>query len=197
MRGIVLLALAASLAFADTKSEADLKARLAAAEIEKAEMMRQLGARATADKAAATGRAAAIVGREDAAIEASAARESRDVNAAIAQNAVTVATQTALKAAEAAGEVRGQIIALLITTIAGFLSLIAQQYFKTQSEIRARKWALEDSAAHRAILLGKIEAVKNEAHAAYQEANNVGEKLKAIGVQVRDSNKGPKEAPKL
>jgi hypothetical protein len=47
---------------------------------------------------------------------------------------------------------------------------------------------LEDQRAHQKDVIDKLGQVKDEAHAAYKEANTVNVKIASIGMQMKDGN---------
>ena len=77
---------------------------------------------------------------------------------------------------------------LLITTVFGFLTLVATQLFKILTDSRSHKWEQDATAAHRRTELQKIDESTAQAKAAYNEANTVNLKLEKIGVQMKDGS---------
>jgi hypothetical protein len=130
-----------------------------------------------------------------------------DVNAAEAQRAVSNAEANE-RAALAAIAAKAQADALmgvsdrnnfatyatLITSVFGFLSLLAGFFWKAYSDSRDHRWLVESAnhaaqatAVHRALELEKLERVSSSAQAAYSEANSVNKKIASIGLKMADS----------
>ena len=130
-----------------------------------------------------------------------------DVNAAEAQRAVSNAEANE-RAALAAIAAKAQADALmgvsdrnnfatyatLITSVFGFLSLLAGFFWKAYSDSRDHRWLVESAnhaaqatAVHRALELEKLEKVSSSAQAAYSEANSVNKKIASIGLRMADN----------
>jgi hypothetical protein len=207
---LLILILLCGAAHAESKTEADLRARLAASEAAHASAMRDKAdlaaalAKLTAQGSAQTARAAiASTQRSDAssaaALNASEASDTAQANAAASQAtaqsnaliaqqaaaAASVAAASALKANANGNE------ALLITQLFIFLGGVAAYFYTAWTATRERRWKHEDddreravTAVHRADLLKQIGDVKHEANKAYSEANSVNVKLENIGVKM-------------
>jgi len=76
----------------------------------------------------------------------------------------------------------------MITQSFGFLAVVAGLLWKGYTEARDRRWALEDQRTHQKDVIDKLGQVKDEAHAAYKEANTVNVKIASIGMQMKDGN---------
>jgi hypothetical protein len=142
---------------------------------------------------------AARAGKNDAATVAAAAADAA-ADAATAQIIATANGAAARKAAEdaaimaqsATATARAQNVALMITQAFGFLAVLAGLLWKGYSESRDRRWAREDAQSNHQSVIETLGQVKDEAHAAYKEANTVNAKIATIGMQMKD---GPAVEP--
>lgn len=183
-------ALQAQLDAATAALAADQQNAMRAAEQQMA-LVEQLK-RATAAGLART--AAGTVSEKNATGAAAAAAANATVDAATSQAialsngiaAARAADAAALAANGVANTARAQNVAVLITTSFGFLSLIVATLWKAYADSRDRRWAKEDFAAHQKDVLEKLAQVKDEAHAAYKEANTINVKIASIGMQLKD-----------
>jgi len=177
---------------ADSKTEADLRIRLAASEAAHAAALRDK-ADLTAALAKLTAQDSAQTARASIASQSASAQRS-DASTAAATNAASASD------AAAAPTLSAQIAALhgvMITQVGGFLALLAGFLYKGWTESRDRRWAKQDEVelaavkkaellAHQQIVIRKLDEVKTEANAAYKEANTVNLKLQTIGVKMAD-----------
>jgi hypothetical protein len=126
----------------------------------------------------------------DAAADAATAQIIMTANGAAARKAAEEAAAlvqgVALTAQGAAATARAQNVALMITQAFGFLAVLVGLLWKGYSEARDRRWALEDVRDHQKDVIEKLGQVKDEAHAAYTEANTVNLKIASIGMQMKD-----------
>ena len=128
------------------------------------------------------------------------ARETAAVNAVAAQDAVINAVIAARLQEDALARVSSQndlathaIYATLITSVFGFLSLLASFGWKAFTDNRDHRWLVESThktelttAQHRVTELAKIAEVQESAKAAYTEANTVKERSLSIGLKMAD-----------
>lgn len=181
-------------AWAESKTEAELRARLAATEAglaaakqERAVLMASLAKLTVASTTAARGR---VNASDEAAVNAASAQATAEVNAAIARQAAAVAAAVAAVQGDSAQ--RGNT-ALMITQAFGFLAVLAGILAGLLKTSWDRRWAREDSdkakgeaATHREVVLTKLGQVGDKADLAYKEANTVNLKLEKIGVEMKD-----------
>jgi hypothetical protein len=205
---LLLVALLSCSLFGQSAKEKALQAQLDAAHAaldastRAADQLAQELAKANA-AAVAKAAMAARAGKNDAATVAAAAADAA-ADAATAQIIATANGEAARKAAQdaallaqgAAATARAQNIALMITQSFGFLAVVAGLLWKGYTEARDRRWALEDQRTHQKDVIDKLGQVKNEAHAAYKEANTVNAKIAAIGMQMKDNSPAVEPAPK-
>lgn len=199
----LLVALSCARAFGDSKVvEAELRARLAATEAERV--------------AAVKGRDDAIA-RLNAATTTRSRSEWRSTAAAVtaanalAQDNADAAAQAAISAQVGAAIMRTQISELqkrterngdtmILTEISGFAIVLLGFIYKALVDMRDRRWALKDlelhresdlkdKLEHRRELMTKVAEVREEAHAAYEEANTVNNKIATIGLRTNDGSK--------
>jgi len=180
---------------ADSKTEADLRIRLAASEAAHAAALRDKAdltaalAKLTAQDSAQTARAS--IASQSASAQRSDASTAAATNAASASDAAAAATLSAQIAAQHG------VYTVMITQVGGFLALLAGFLYKGWTESRDRRWAKQDEVelaavkkaellAHQQIVIRKLDEVKTEANAAYKEANTVNLKLQTIGVKMAD-----------
>jgi len=102
------------------------------------------------------------------------------------------AEDAAIMAQSATATARAQNVALMITQAFGFLAVLAGLLWKGYSESRDRRWAREDAQSNHQSVIETLGQVKDEAHAAYKEANTVNAKIATIGMQMKD---GPAVEP--
>jgi hypothetical protein len=74
----------------------------------------------------------------------------------------------------------------MITQAFGFLAVLVGVLWKGYSEARDRRWAREDAQTNHQHVIEKLGQVKDEAHAAYTEANTVNAKIASIGMHMKD-----------
>jgi hypothetical protein len=144
---------------------------------------------ATAARAGKNDAATIAVAAADAAADAATAQIIATANGAAARKA---AEDAALLAQGAATTAREQNVALMITQAFGFLAVLAGLLWKGYTESRDRRWAREDAQANHQNVIEKLGQVKEEAHAAYKEANTVNAKIASIGMEMKD---GPAAEP--
>ncbi len=156
-----LLLLLCGTAYAESKVEADLRARLAASEAAHAAAMRQTvdltaalakltqqGAaharQATLQRSGASDAASANAASasDTAAANAASAQATAQANAVIAQQSATSAAAAALAAQQATEHSN---TALLITQVSGFLAVLAGFLYKGWTEARDHRWAQEEA----------------------------------------------------
>lgn len=181
-------------AWAESKTEAELRARLAATEAglaaakqERAVLMASLAKLTVASTTAAKGR---MTASDEATVNAASAQATAEVNAAIARQAAAVAAAVAAVQGDSAA--RGNT-ALMIVQAFGFLAVLAGILAGFLKAAQDRRWAKEDSkaalgeaATHREVVLTKLGQVGDKADLAYKEANTVNLKLEKIGVEMKD-----------
>lgn len=193
-----MLVLTSVIVFADSKSEIELRAKLAASESARLEAIKEKTALTAA--LAKLNASATNSGGTAAAVNAASAQITAAANAAVAQKA-------AEEAALAAAAAKAQADQLKISSDSGYKAVLIGSFFtfmaviagivqniwlrtrddrtKLENEERARRWRKEDEDHHTHVL-AQIGEVKDEAHAAYKEANTVNLKLETIGVEMRD-----------
>ena len=197
---LLLVGLLSFCLFGQSAKEKALQAQLDAANAALGASTRaseQLAAELAKANAAAVARAAAASrsGKLDAGTIAAAAVDAA-ADAATAQIIATANGAAARKAAEdaalmakgAASTAQAQNVALMITQAFGFMAVLVGLLWKGYTDARDRRWALEDARGHQKDVIEKLGQVKDEAHAAYKEANTVNVKIANIGMQMRDGS---------
>jgi hypothetical protein len=191
--------LTSGFAVAETKTEIELRQRLAASETARIAMAATLG-RLTAKDVA--GSRQARINRDAGAAEAASAQTQADTNTATVAAAVAAAAAASAAASEAQREQTDQFqrsndkgnLVLMITGFTTFLTVIAGLFYNGWNEGRKHRWEIEKEKAsleHRTDLLAKVGEVKEEAHAAFEEANTVNQKIASLGQKlVTDKKKG-------
>jgi hypothetical protein len=185
---------------ADSRTEADLRIRLARSEAQTAAVLKD-----KADLAASLAKlhSMAVTRSKIASVNAHASSDRVESIAAEAQTTAEINAGVAAVAAKLAVEQSDRIkrdsdrstITLLITQCFGFVAILAGLIHRAYSDGRNHRWAIEDSrkreaalTGHGEVVLGKLAEVKEEAHAAYTEANDVNLKIASIGLQLSDGS---------
>lgn len=165
---------------ADSKAEAVLKVKLALKEeaLAKASKEKADLAAAVTKLSKATAATASTAANQVAATKTAAANA--ETSQAIASENGIIARQAATAAEIAAATARQQNYSILLTQIFGFLVVLVGIIFKVYTDKRDRKWALEDAARKHDVVVEKIAEVKEEAQAAYKEANGFNVKLDSV-----------------
>ena len=205
MKSFFLALMLVASAAGESKTEADLRIRLANTEAALAAATKERAALATSiarlnadnlERLAQTAAIskAAVTGRLNATDVANSNAASAELTA---QSNAAIASQTALKAAVDSAASRAAIeqiqkssdratLELLITQVFVFFGGLAAFFYKSWTDGRERRWAKEDAVAHQKDMLTKLGEVKQEAHNAYTEANTVNLKIADIGLKMKD-----------
>jgi hypothetical protein len=180
---IVVALLFIGTVLAETKTEADLRVRLAASE----------AARIAAQKDKANLLAALAKLHSQGATQSVATEVNRDVAVNSADNAKVLAASVAAIQKEQMDKLqavtdRGNTQVITIQAF-GFLALLVTLLHKSWTDGREHRWAQEVTDKHRELVVTKLDTSISEAHAAYVEANTVNTKIADIGLQMRDGSK--------
>jgi hypothetical protein len=147
---------------------------------------------ATAQRSASSGEAEAnAADAQHAANDARLAAELADSKAVLA---VIAARSQADELMKVSDHNNFATYATLITSVFGFLTLLAGFFWKAFTDARDHRWVMENSVAadtatalHRSKELQKIAEVQTSAQAAYSEANTVNKKIESIGLKMADN----------
>lgn len=200
-RSLLILLLIAIPAGAETKTEKELRMRLASEEAARAK-----------DRASFAAAVAKL--SNEGSQRAADASDTADSLKAVAKENADVAKAAADKAKEAADQAKAQAdalqrasdrgnFAIVVTQVFGFGGLVVMGAmgfaYRAFSEKRAHDWAKEKEDAaeqHRLEVLDKIGEVKQEAHKAYEIGNNISEKIATVGLHLGTAPRSPTaEAP--